>query len=260
MDLRHLLATAALCTFFAACSDNTLEEKGFQVGPTEEEGATSAPIGLNMDPTTFATRPSAVLLTGAQHIRLTTVYKVNLNKKDSSTFIGSNHFHYDYEGERTHLNNWNGHMMPGIEAVYGYNLVNVSHYDVRTDRSRYLYDRPVLIKTLYYPSSSIDTLNGAPVTRAHFLVTVYDEDTNKDGFVNTRDLRRMHLFDVNGIRMNDPIPANYSVFGSTYDPANDRMHIFAKLDTDHNGVVEELEPVHIHWIDLKDPARSGRLY
>jgi hypothetical protein len=32
--------------------------------------------------------------------------------------------------------------MPGFEAVYGYNLVNISHFDVTTSQQKLLYERP----------------------------------------------------------------------------------------------------------------------
>jgi hypothetical protein len=209
----------------------------------------------------FATRPSNVLLTGVQHVRLATVYKVNHRKDDSSLFIGSNNFYCSYSEENAGPGNvWNGHLMPGFDAVYGYNLVNISHFDVTTAQQKLLYERPVLIKTLYYPSFSTDTLNHVPVTRNHFLLTVFDQDTNKDGYIDTKDLRRIHLFDVNGDRQKGPIPDNYSVFRSEYDPGNDRMYVFAGLDADQNGRRDEAEPVHIFWIDLKDPSLSGRQY
>lgn len=244
-----------------ACSDNGLEEKGFQVGPLIEQDGDEPPTGLDRDSLTFATRPSNVLLTGVAHVRLTSVYKVNYRKDDSTSFIGSNNFHYNYdEYEQSAGNNWHSHLMPGFEAAYGYNLVNVSHYDVITDQQKLLYDQPVLIKTLYYPSFTSDTLDQLPVSRSHFLITVFDEDTNKDGSINPRDLRRMHLFDVNGQRQRSPIQENYSVLSSEYDPANDRMYVFAKLDANNDGKVNDAEPVHIHWIDLKDPTRSGRQY
>lgn len=244
-----------------ACSDNGLEEKGFQVGPSAEQEGTEQPTGLDRDSLKFDTRPSNVLLTGIPHIRLTSVYKVNYRKDDSTSFIGSNNFHYNYEEHEPSAGNiWHSHLMPGFEAAYGYNLVNISHYDVITGQQKLFYDRPVLIKTVYYPSFTSDTLNLFPVARNHFLITLFDEDTNKDGYINPRDLRRMHLFDMNGQRQRAPIPENYSVFSSEYDPANDRMYVFAKLDANNNGNVDDIEPVHIHWIDLKEPTRTGRQY
>jgi hypothetical protein len=180
---------------------------------------------------------------------------------NSSLFIGSNNFHYSYaEDNAGPGNTWNGHLMPGFEAVYGYNLVNISHFDVTISQQKLLYERPVLIKTLYYPSFSIDTLHHVPIMRKHFLITLFDEDTNMDGHIDTKDLRRMHLFDVNGIRQKDPVPDHYSVISSEYDPGNDRMTVLAALDVDRNGRHEDTEPVHIHWIDLKDPTLSGRQY
>ncbi|MBX2973696.1 MAG: hypothetical protein KF797_11370 [Flavobacteriales bacterium] len=261
MNLPKVPAILALAASFTNCSGPGLEEKGFRVDPLSEQYGAEQPNGLSRDSLRFDTRPSNVLLTGISHIRLTTVYKVNHRRDDSSTFIGSNNFHYRYdEDEGGCGNNWHGHLMPGMEAVYGYNFVNISHYDVNTGQQKLLYERPVLIKTLYYPSFASDTLNSLPVSRSHFIVTLFDEDTNKDGYVNPRDLRRIHLFDVNGQRLKAPIPENYSVFSSEYDPANDRMYVFAKLDANNNGRPDDGEPVHIHWIDLKDPTRSGRLY
>lgn len=255
-----LMLTVVVMT--AGCFNNTLE-KGFQVDsnsdPTLNEGST----GLNRDSLQLETRPGSVLLTGEPKVRLTTVFKVNVNRRDNSTFIGSNAAHYRYEDEeeeRAAGNNWNHNLMPGVAAVYGYNMVNVAHYDVKENRQTLFFDKPALIKTLYYPSFSKDTLNHQPVQRDWFIVSVYDDDTNKDGFVNLKDLRRLYLFDINGKKQKALIPENYSVFQSEYDPANDRMYVFAQLDSNNNGQRDENEAVHIFWIDLKDPNRTGRMY
>lgn len=254
----HLVVFSLLVS---ACADAGLEEKGFQVGSSGDPDGSTQASGLNRDSLGFDTRPSNVLLTGVQHVRLATIYKVNHRKDDSSLFIGSNNFHYGYAEESAGPGNvWNGHLMPGFEAVYGYNLVNISHFDVTTSQQKLLYERPVLIKTLYYPSFSSDTLHHVPVMRKHFFVTLFNEDTNKDGYIDPKDLRRMHLFDVNGFRQKDPVPDHYSVFGSEYDPGNDRITVFATLDADRNGKRDDAEPVHIFWIDLKDPSLSGRQY
>ena len=265
MSARIPLSTSILFLFvtgiLSACSEAGLDEKGFQVGPVGDPHGSTQASGLNRDSLGFDTRPSNVLLTGVQHVRLATIYKVNHRKDDSSLFIGSNNFHYSYAQENAGPGNtWNGHLMPGFEAVYGYNLVNISHFDVTTSQQKLLYERPVLIKTLYYPSFSRDTLHHVPVMRSHFIITLFDEDTNKDGYIDPKDLRRMHLFDVNGVRQKDPVPDHYSVLSSEYDPANDRMTVFAALDADRNGKRDDAEPLHIYWIDLKDPSLSGRQY
>ncbi len=220
----------------AGCSKGKLEEKGFQVDPTSDNSETSQADGLYNDSLKFDTRPSNVLLTGVPNVRLTTVYKVNFKKDDKTTFIGSNSFHYkNEESENNSGNNWNNNLMPGIEAVYGYNMVNVSHYDIKENKQKNLFEKPVLTKTLYYPTFSKDTLNYKPVNREYFIVSVHNDDTNKDGFINIKDLRRFYLFNINGEIQKTLVPKNYSVIKSEYDPANDLMYVFAQLDINENG-------------------------
>ena len=250
-----------LVCLMTSCSNGKLEEKGFQVSPTSDNTENDHNDGLNRDSLKFETRPSNVLLTGVPNVRLTTIYKVNLNKKDNSTFIGSNSFYYRYEEtEGNTSNNWNNNLMPGLESVYGYNLTNISHYDIKENKQKNFFEKPVLVRTLYYPAFSKDTLNGKPVNRNYFIVSVYNDDTNKDGFVNLKDLRRLYLFDINGVRQKALIPENYSVFKSEYDSDNDFMYVFAQLDNNNNGRQDEGEPIHIFWIDLKDPNKTGRQY
>ena len=147
-----------------------------------------------------------------------------------------------------------------MEWFYGYNLVNVSHYDMLTNKKKDLFEKAVLIKTLYYPSFSKDTLNSRPVKRKYILVSAYNDDTNKDGLINQKDLRRFFLFDSNGTRQKEIVPENYSVFKSEYDSENDVMFVFARADVNNNGQSEENEPVNIFWVDLKDPMRTGQQY
>lgn len=261
--MKNLLTFFALTLLYlvTGCSNDKLEEKGFQVSATTENTESDQDDGLNPDSLKFETQPGSVLLTGVPNVRLTTVYKVNLNRKDRSVFIGSDSFHYTYEETEDHKgNNWNNHLMPGLDAVYGYNLVNISHYDIKENKQKNFFEKPVLVKTLYFPASATDTLNHKPVSRNYFMVSVYNDDTNKDGFINLKDLRRLYLFNINGERQKALIPENYSVFKSEYDPDNDFMFVFARLDSNNNGQQDELEPVHIFWIDLKDPNRTGQQY
>ena len=252
--------TMTLVYLMTSCSNGKLEEKGFQVGTASENTESDKTDGLNRDSLKIDTRPSSVLLTGVPNVRLTTIYKVNVNKKDNSTFIGSNSFHYRYEEtEGNNGNNWNNNLMPGLEAVYGYNMVNISHYDIKENKQKTFFEKPVLVRTLYYPTFSKDTLNHKPINRNYFIVSVYNDDTNKDGFINLKDLRRLYLFNINGVKQKALIPENYSVFKSEFDPDNDFMFVFAQLDSNNNGQQDEGEPIHIFWIDLKDPVSYTHL-
>lgn len=181
-------------TLLISCTPKRKFQKGFQVNNIEENSEISKIDGLDKDSLKFETRPGGVLLTGVPNVRLTSIFKVNYKKDKKTTFIGSNNFitkEENYEYNPTNANIWNNHVLPGFEAVYGYNFVNISHYEIKENKQKLFFEKPVLIKTFYFPSFTKDTLNNKPVNRNYFIVSLYNDDTNKDGFINANDLRRI---------------------------------------------------------------------
>ncbi len=258
--IKHAIYLLFAMIAFNSCSNNSEKEaKGFSVSEITEDEDSEKPTGLAKD-TVFATQPYSVLLTAYPEHRLTPLFKVNYNKRTQTNFIGSIAYHYLYleEYDEQSGNNWHNNLMPGFEAVYGYNLVNVSHFNTVTQTQQTFFEKPVLIKTLYYPSFYKDTLNNKAVTRKFYMVSTYDDDTNKDGMINIQDLRRFYSFDIDGANKKPLIPINYSVLRSEYDSGNDFMYVFAKLDENSNGQCEDKEPMHIFWIDLNNPEKTGR--
>lgn len=245
---------------FAGCSSKSIDKKGFQVSEISEDEEGQKVVGLPIDSLHMETNPRNVLITSSSEHRITPIYKVNYNRRTNQPFTGVNYFHSSWDYEKSEGNNWNGNLMPGFEVVYGYNLVNISHYNNRTQTQNKLFSTPVLIKNFYYPAFSNDTLNFEPIRRNYYMVSVYDEDSNKDGFINAKDLRRFYYFDINGTNKKALIPNNYSVMSSEYDFANDFMYILAKEDRNTNGQMELSEPTDIFWIDLKNPDKVGIQY
>ncbi len=253
----HTLFLAFIFIAFS-CSKDKIESKGFATSEISEENHTDEKTGLDKDSAVFKTQPYKVLLTAHPAHRLTPLFKVNYHKKTLKPFIGSTDFHYSYSGENETGNNWNSHLMPGFESAYGYNLVNISHFNTITQKQHVFFEKPVLIKTIYYPSFSKDTLNNQPVTRNFYMVSAYDEDTNKDGMINLQDLRRFFYFDLDGKNKRTLLPKNYSVQASEYDPANDVVYIYATCDENNNGTADDRESIHIFWIDLTNPEKTGQ--
>lgn len=240
-----------------SCSKNKIEKKGFAVN----DAAIAQAEGIYQDTFQFETTPRNVLITKDKKHRLIPIYKVNYQKKTRMRFVGSNEYHWDYSNYGDDQGNrWNNNFMPGFEAVYGYNFVNIFHYDTEVELGNSFFEKPVLIKTLYYPAFSNDTLNNKSVVRTYYMVSVYDEDTNKDGFINVKDLRRFYHFDRSAKISVPLVPKEYSVMNSEYDPANDFMYVFARLDENSNGQMEVDEPTHIFWIDLSNPDNRGVQY
>ena len=201
----------------------------------------------------IATFPNKVILTGLDDQRLASIYK---SKSTSDNSSNSSLEYYSEESE----DEANLHFMPGIDILFGYNLLNIAHYDLKTEKVNYLFSHPVLIKTLYYPSYYQDSLYNKPITRNFYLVSAYDEDTNKDTLINKKDLRHFYHFDAKTCLRTQLIPKDYSVIRSQYDSKNDIMYIFASHDENRNGTTDKPDPVHIFWISLKTPDKAKLLY
>ena len=246
---------------FTSCSKEKNYKKGFSVSPETKTSENDKNDGISQDTVPLKTRANSVLLTGYPEYRLTTIYKLNYDKKEEYYFTGNNRFYRNYSDlGHSNENQWNYNFMPGLQAIYGYNLVNVSLKNVETQNQKTLFEKPVLIKTLYIPSFTKDTLFNEPIKRDYYMISAYDDDTNSDGYINMKDLRKFYVFNIDGGEKESLIPENYSVISSEYDCANDFMYVFAQLDENKNGQGDETEKVHVFWIDLKNPRNNGRQY
>jgi hypothetical protein len=208
----------------------------------------------------MATTPSFILLTGLAQHRLVAIYKEA--KPKSARKLSEYGYYYDEDSGTDRVE----HYMPGLDLLFGYNLLNVAHYDLKLEKLNYLFDRPVLIKSVYYPSFEQDSLHEKPINRNYYFISVYDTDTNKDTLLNRQDLRRMYYFNESTAEKVRLIPEDHSVERSQYDAMNDVMYVYARFDANHDGSTQRdekkkgREPLHIFWIDLKVANVAKRLY
>ena len=263
-----LLSTLALAFLLAqGCSTRKREAKEEQIriespAETKPDSNLVNSIQGNMAFGQIPTIPNEVLLTGLDEHRLVTVYKDrraaakknHSGDDDDYASYGKRSYDYDYGSDREE------HYMPGLDLLYGYNLLNIAHYDLKTEKLNLLFEQPVLVKSLYYPSFIQDSLYEKPITRNYYLVSVYDADTNQDTLINRLDLRRLYYFDAAAVQKIQLLPADYSAVRSQYDPKNDVMYIFARQDANHDGTTKPKEPLHIFWVSLKTPQVAKRLY
>lgn len=279
--MKKIALLLVLALFLQGCFGGKEEEiysKGFQVNSVSEDEQGNKVIGLPIDSLSFEMRPVEILHTYSSQYRLTPLFKVNYDKKGNS-FVGELDFHFSYQNDdelydfiydkdgnyikkrKSNIkNDWNGHFMPGFGAVYGYNIVNVSVFNTETKTQKLFFKKPTLIKTIYFPAIETDTLNYKPIKRDFYMISAYDEDTNKDGYITIEDLRRFYYFNLDLTKNIALLPKEYSVISSEYDSDNDYMYVFARYDKNKNGKIDTNEPTHIHWIDLKNPENRGVFY
>lgn len=213
-------------------------------------------ISSNENMKHVASYPNEVLLTGLKSHRIISIYKARLTKESTTQGLLNK---FRFSGSKEAYETYS-HFMPGIDVLFGYKLLNLAHYDMRSGKQNYFFSKPVLVRSFYYPSVEVDTLNKKAVHRNYYLVSVYDEDTNKDTLITHHDLRHFYLFDSTGTQKTMLLPKNYSVIRSQYDADNDAMFIFARLDANNNGAKEEDEPIHVFWIDLNAPTVAKQMY
>lgn len=211
----------------------------------------------------LVTSPNSVLATGLDRYRLVPIYKIrakgdrNIDLWEDTTY-------------RRPITDENGsripseeddfrYFMPGLDMIYGYNLVNLGHYDMETGKLSYFFNKPALIRAVYFPGVKKDSLKKAPISRNFFLVSAYDEDTNRDSLINKKDLRKIYHIDEANSRKTELLPKGYSSIRSTYDYRNDVMYIYARYDANKNGRQERKEPVSIFFIKLANPSVAKRM-
>ncbi|MCS6823788.1 MAG: hypothetical protein NZ529_05790 [Cytophagaceae bacterium] len=197
-----------------------------------------------------------VIITGWARYKLIPIYKhTTTGEKDITNFKRS-YFIKNYTAE----NYISRHFMPGIDLLNGYNLINIAHYDMNTQKSILFFKNNVLVKNLYYPSFTQDSIDNKPVNRDYYLVSVYDSDTNKDTVINKKDLRTLYHFDLPATKSTRLIPEGFSVVRSQYDRKSDVMYVFAREDKNRNGQIDNEEPISIFGIDLKNPMPAFKVF
>jgi hypothetical protein len=236
-----------------------LKDEQIRIGlsDTLTAGNSQIPAEPGLDSTGGITAyPNSVILTGLAEHRIVTIYRIKAghNAQERLKFFRGSSDYYTSDGDES------GYYMPGIDILYGFNLVNLAHYNMRTEKMNLLFQKPVLVKTFYYPSFVLDSIDKKPIVRNYFLVSVYDEDTNKDTLINRKDLRRIYSFDADCQSKIRLVPENYSVVRSQYDSQNDVMFLFARKDVNRNGTIDEEEPMNIFWINLKSPNSAKLIY
>ncbi len=247
-------ATIIIITVLFIVSCSKKEKKTEQLSIAEIQQGDFYGIPTDKDSSTqiqFAGASGDVILTGLDRFRLIPVFKVNpKSDRDVQTYDETTYSKYGDRNDEDYYK----YFMPGVDVIYGYNMINIAHYDIEKDTLSYFFESPVLIKNLYFPGLKKDSLNYQPISRDYFMVSVYDEDTNLDSLINKKDLRKIYHIDKFNSKKTLLIPQGYSAIRSSYDYKNDIMYIYARYDANQNGIPERNEPVVIFWLRLNEPT------
>jgi len=129
--------------------------------------------------------------------------------------------------------------------ITGY-LQNMKFQKVDSDSIKALTDKPVLIQTATYLKTVADK------TKNQILVyTMYDRDTNKDGKLDTSDIKALYLSKISGDKFTKGSPDFQELIDWNLIESQNCLYFRTVEDTNKNGKFDSKDVVHYNYINLE---------
>ena len=126
-------------------------------------------------------------------------------------------------------------------------LQNIKFQKVDSDSIKKLTERPVLIQTATYLKSVADKTNNQIMA-----YTMVDMDTNKDGKLDTSDIKALYLSDISGDRFTKMSSDFQELIDWKLIGSKNRLYFRTVEDTNKNGQFDKNDVVNYYYIDLSN--------
>lgn len=124
-------------------------------------------------------------------------------------------------------------------------LQNLKFQRLDSDSIKELTDKPVLIQTATYLKAVADR------TKNQIMVyTMVDMDTNKDGKLDTSDIKALYLSDISGDRLTKMSDSYQELIDWSLVESNSRLYFRTVEDTNKNGQFDKMDVVYYNYVDL----------
>lgn len=128
--------------------------------------------------------------------------------------------------------------------ITGY-LQNIKFQEIGKDTITTLTDKPILIETATYLKTIADK------TKKHFMVySLADSDTNKDGKVDSSDIKSLYMSDINGANFVKLSQELHELIDWKIIEAQNRLYFRTIEDINKNGAFDKDDKVHYQYLDL----------
>jgi len=128
--------------------------------------------------------------------------------------------------------------------ITGY-LQNIKFQEIGKDTIMALTDKPILIETATYLKTIADK------TKKHFMVySLADSDTNKDGKVDSSDIKSLYMSDINGANFVKLSQELQELIDWKIIEAQNRLYFRTIEDINKNGAFDKDDKVHYQYLDL----------
>ena len=124
-------------------------------------------------------------------------------------------------------------------------LQNLKFQKVDSDSIKKLTDKPVLIQTATYLKSVSDKTSNQIM-----VYTMVDMDTNKDGKLDTSDIKALYLSTISGEKFTKISTDFQELIDWKLIGSNNRLYYRTVEDTNKNGQFDKKDVVNYYYIDL----------
>lgn len=128
--------------------------------------------------------------------------------------------------------------------ITGY-LQNVKFQKINSDSIRPLTKKPVLIETITYLKTVSDNLG-----KKFLVYTLVDNDTNRDGKLDTNDINTLYLSWVSGQNFVKMSAELEELIDWNLIESNNKLYFRTIEDTNKNGQFDKNDVLHYNYIDL----------
>ncbi|MFM2367965.1 MAG: hypothetical protein RL619_261, partial [Bacteroidota bacterium] len=130
----------------------------------------------------------------------------------------------------------------GENEITGF-LQNIKFQKIGSDSIKALTDKPVLIQTATYLKSVSDK------TKNQIMVyTMVDIDTNKDGKLDTSDIKALYLSEISGAKLTKLSDSYQELIDWNLIESNNRLYFRTVEDTNKNGQFDKMDVVHYNYV------------
>lgn len=132
----------------------------------------------------------------------------------------------------------------GDDEITGY-LQNLKFQKIDSDSIQSLTDKPALILTVTYLKAIADKTN-----KQILVYTMYDVDTNKDGKLDTSDIKSLYLSDISGENFTKISADFQELIDWNLIESKNRLYFRTVEDTNKNGQFDKNDVVQYGYINL----------
>lgn len=126
-------------------------------------------------------------------------------------------------------------------------LQNLKFQRMDSDSIKVLTDKPVLIQTATYLKAVADKTPNQVMA-----YTMVDMDTNKDGKLDTSDIKALYLSEISGDKLTKISASFQELIDWKLIESKNRLYFRTVEDTNKNGEFDKMDVVHYSYVDLSN--------